>query len=254
MTTEKLLDKLAKMKRHADSAADIGSEAEAQAFAEAINRMLLEHKLEMSDIEFTEYEKEQPVVKKVVQPSEHGIREVNNRVVWQERLAGIVARAHFCRILVHCGSNRITLVGRAEDIQVAEYLYVTILRTAESLAKKAHGKYYRECFKRDGHGQAAAGFKESFYQAFIVRLAQRLEDLKQQAAASTSTALIRIEQSMQAVNDFMANGKYGTAAPLQRLAASHRDGLAEGRRAADAVNLSTRVIATDAGSRKSLAR
>jgi hypothetical protein len=246
MTREKLLDKLAKMKRHADSAAALGSEAEATAFAEAINKMLLEHKLEMSDIEFAEYEKAEPVIKKVIRPTEHDIREVSNRVVWQERLAGIVARAHFCRILVHPGSNRITLVGRAEDIAVAEYLYVTIVRTAESLAKKAHGKYYRECFKRDGHGQAAAGFKESFFQAFIVRLAQRLEELKAQAAATTSTALVRIEKSMQAVNDFMSQGKYGTASALQRLAASHRDGLAEGRKAADAVNLQTRGVTTGA--------
>jgi hypothetical protein len=55
MTQEKILDKLGKIKAHMESAQEIGNEAEAQAFAAMLQSLLLKHKLEMTDIQYTNH-------------------------------------------------------------------------------------------------------------------------------------------------------------------------------------------------------
>ena len=50
----------------AEGAKAIGSEAEAQAFAEMLQKLLMDHKLEMTDLEFEEMEKEQPVERHMI--------------------------------------------------------------------------------------------------------------------------------------------------------------------------------------------
>jgi len=59
---DKILDKLAKIKRHMESAQAIGNEQEAQAFAAALQTMLLNHKLEMTDVEYASEMKDEPIV------------------------------------------------------------------------------------------------------------------------------------------------------------------------------------------------
>jgi len=254
MTQDKLLDKLQKIKKMADGAAAIGSEAEAQAFAEMLQKMLIEHKLEMSDIEFEAYEKEEAVVKQMIDYSKYPDLELKKtRVLWTERLAGVIARAHMCRILVHTGSNRISLVGRKDDIAVAEYMIVTLFRATEKIAKTAHMKYIWEVYKRDGDTHAAQGFKKAFIQSFIMRLADRYRE--EQAKHKSSTALVRL--SGQAADDFI-NKKtvdpntgrekkdYKNAYSLTNRLSRNSEGHHRGREAANQVNL--RANAMGAGS------
>ena len=51
---EKLIDKLKKIKAHADSAEKIGNEEEAYAFAAMLQKLLAKHNLDMSQIEWEE--------------------------------------------------------------------------------------------------------------------------------------------------------------------------------------------------------
>src|SRR4051812_11592634 len=62
MTTEKIVEKLAKIKAHADSAKAIGNEQEAQAFAGMLQQMLLKHKLEMSDLDYRKEMESEPII------------------------------------------------------------------------------------------------------------------------------------------------------------------------------------------------
>jgi len=237
MTRDKLLDKLRKIKAHADSAAAIGSESEAQAFAEVLQKLLLDNKMEMTDIEFEEMEKEQPIIKKMVDFDDDDVRK--SRVAWMERLAGVIARAHFCRILVYPGSSKITLVGREENIAVAEYMIVTLQKAADSIAKKAHSAYCWEVYKQDGSCYRARGFKSAFLQAFVMHLAERYEAEKRSrmAGPSTSTALVRINREEAAVEDFMNKNYKKKAGALSTHTAFHREGHRRGVAAADRINL-----------------
>jgi len=255
---EKILDRLQKLKAHQESAEKIGSVEEAQAFAEMLQRLLLKHNLEMTDLEFEAHEKEEPIDRFPINWEEHGLKTKKCRIEWEEQLAGIVARANFCRILVHHDSNRITLVGRKSDAQVTEYLIVTLRRSAKKISYNALNEFIREnkavaqceiCYKtKDQHVfelhdflRASLtdhhGFKASFITAFVARIRERLEETKK-AVVNTSTALVRVNRSEAALLDYMKGfGKAKGKALGSVNHGSNAEGWRRGRAAADAINI-----------------
>jgi hypothetical protein len=256
MVAEKLLDKLAKLRRHADSAKEIGNEAEAQAFAEMFQRLVVEHKVNVSDIEYSQLETEEPVGRHYINYQKHEIPLKRKRIDWVESLAGVVAQAHFCRILVTLGSSRITLVGRKSDCEVAEYVLVTLQRAAEKMAKKAYYKYWFELFEicsrcggqKSSHSGShefvsstskAAGFKASWLEAFVSRLAQRYREQKQ-GYTGDSMALVRVNRAEKAVIEWMEEtfgDKKSKAGALSGNRRWNSEGNRQGRAAADALDL-----------------
>lgn len=232
MTQEKLLEKLRKIKAMADGAKAIGSEAEAEAFADLLQKMLLDHKLEMTDIEFEQMEKEEPVTRRPIRYPED-LKDKRSRVAWRETLTSVVARAHFCRILVHPGSSRCTLVGRPDDIEVAEYMVVTLMSFVRSFSKKEEARY-----KREVGSERARGFRDSWLNAFINRLSTRYEEERRARTSSPnqSTALVRINRSEIAVQDYMKQFRKVGHVSINN-GPYHAEGAARGRAAADAVNL-----------------
>ena len=117
---EKIVDKIRKLKAHAESAETIGSEAEAQAFAAAMQRLMNEHTVTMTDIEFKEYERDEPVDEWNIDYSKYDdIKVKSSRIAWIERLASIVAKAYHCPdtryvkiITYHLGRSFVGLRGR----------------------------------------------------------------------------------------------------------------------------------------------
>jgi hypothetical protein len=248
---EKLLDKLAAMKRHADSCAAIGNEAEAQAFVDRLQQMLLDHDLQMSDLEFDEMDRDQPIDQVWLNYTAHGIPNKKTRTEWMERLASMIARANFCRIIVVSKTSNVWLVGRPEHRAVAEYMIVTLTRAVIDISKKAHMQYVWEVYKRDRNTHAARGFKESFVTGFLFRLFQRLEERKSAAGSSTETGLMRINREDAAVEAEMAKKretKETKKAHGLRLAdPSNREGVKRGKAAAENVNLDGRAVGTSVG-------
>ena len=253
--TEKLIDKLGKLKRHAESAKQIGNEAEAQAFADMFQRLVMQNKIDVSEVDFEQQEIEEPVGKHYINYKDKEIKIKRRRMAWVESLASVVAQAHFCRILVHVGSSRITLVGRKSDCEVAEYVLVTLQRAAEKMAKKAYYKYWFELFEicsrcggqKTGHTDShefvsstgkAAGFKASWLEAFVGRLAQRYREQKQ-GYTGDSMALVRVNKAEKAVVDWMEEnfGEKKGAAALSRNGRWNSEGNRQGRAAADALDL-----------------
>jgi hypothetical protein len=266
-TQDRLLDKLQKIRAMAEGAKAIGSEAEAQAFADMLNDLLIKHKLEMSDLEFERLDEEEPVerepwqegVARRQQLDEAGVKHRKTRVDWMERLASTIARAHHCRIIVHSGSSMVSLVGRRSDRAVATYMIVTLTRAAQDLARKELQKYRWEVYKTDGHCKRAQGFHAAFLRSFVLRLMERFDELTRQrteANGSGSTALVRINREQQATDDFMKalrdKKETSNANQLRRLVEHHGEGVKRGRQLADGVGLEGKAIETNATNRKRL--
>ena len=226
---EKILEKLQKIKAHAESAEKIGSQAEAEAFAAMFQQLLLKHKISATEVEVEQLERDEPVDK--FQVDWQDIRVRSTRIAWIERLAGIVARAYFCRILVHPRSSNITIVGRKSDAAIAEYMLVTLVRAAQKIAAREFGVVYRR------NPFEATGFKASFLKSFTIRMAERFEEELRAPEANTNTALVRINRAEAAVNDFM--GQFKKKASIVRGARHDANALGwrRGREIANAVNL-----------------
>lgn len=244
---EKIVDKVTKLKAMAESAEAIGNEAEAEAFAAMYQRLMLQHKIEMSDLEVERLDVEEPVQKHRIDYTKYPDIELRKaRIAWIERLASVVADAHFCRILVYPGSSRITLVGRKSDAAVAEYMFITLQRAVESLSSKAEQKYRWEVYKRDGNCRAARGYKGSFTQAFVMRLSERYSELRAEIVGDGgSMALVRVNTAHAALADFFNSSKFKTSTALRRQSDYHGIGARDGRRAADDINLKGKAV--DAG-------
>lgn len=144
MTIERIIDKVQKLKAHAESAEAIGNEAEAQAFAALYQRLMLQHNLEMSDLEFASLDVEDPIEWHPVDYKKYNIKQTASQP-WMVRLANLVMKAHNCRSVRTNRTNLISIIGRKSDAQVAEWMYVTLIRACQ-----------RNRSRRNGHIQVAS--------------------------------------------------------------------------------------------------
>jgi len=207
--TDPIMDKLKKLISHQESAAAIGSMQEAEAFAEKISELLLRHKLEMSDVEFYEFEVKEPIDKEKIDLGELGIKRTHRRIPWQEFLAGYVARANFCRTLVSSGSNNIWFVRRTSDRQVCAYLYGYLVRTITAEMNRQYSRAGRA-------GENIDGFRKGFIDGAIASLANRLQAPHKKAEEMAELngdkrALVIIQTAKQEVDAFIKATCKGSA-------------------------------------------
>lgn len=252
----KVIEKIAKLRARLEHVATGGqveqTEHELEAVAEAMRRLLATHKLTMTDVEFATMERTEPVEKRGIRHStfDPDWRPKSKRSDWEERLAKIVATAHFCQCIPRRGSNRLSLVGRATDIEVAEYMIVTLTRTIAKVADTAYGTYARACLKR-GVVEEARGFRLAFLRAFVLRLADRYAAEQKAQEGEGTMALVRFDAARQAVADFVKEpGRFKLVRAPQGREAHNAEGHRQGTAAADSVSLKANAMkgATTRGS------
>lgn len=249
MTTNKILDKLAKLKASRDGEAAIGNQAAAEAFAEAINRLLLQHELSEADIPDATA-KDEPIVELWTTPDElraNGVKYGRVRQGWQEALARRVAAAHLCRFLVTTGSNTITFVGTEAHAQCAKYAYLVLAGAASRMSVEARDAYWRE--HRDEPDFKSGNFRAAWLKGFIERIGERFDEARRKevaaAGVSTSTALVCLNRAIVRADAYVKD-KYKRHVHAPTFRGGISTGYHEGRRAADRMKIGQRGV--DAGS------
>lgn len=240
---EKLLDRILKLHRKAESAKAIGSEAEAMIFAEAVQRMLLKHDLELSDVEY-EVELAQDPVKM------HGvpIRGKKRKVLWTTVLVNGIAKGHLCASLGMPNTDAVLLVGRRQHRLVAEFMIKTLVKLAEELADKAYVKFFYAC-QAEGDVTQARGFRDSFLTGFAVRVHDRYENLMLETREQVKQpgALIRISKEVTMVQQVLdelrqADALQDANPKMPDVDDINLDGLIMGAEAGDQVALRAKVV------------
>lgn len=253
---EKVLARLVKMQKSRDGEQALGNAEAADAFATAINRMLLENELTPSAVDYARGADQDPVIEVPVNLKAYSIAEKRTRVAWQESLARIVAKAHLCTFLIRSGCNGIWFVGTKGHAVVAEYAFGTLVPAATSMCHEAYHAYGLEG-STDGRWKAREpGFNEAWLEAFIKRIGERFEAARQAAVVAapegTSVALMRLDGALVKVNAYIDDKfkKRRGIGSLSRLRSRNKDGAARGRDAADKVQMGRRGVA--GGSQKLL--
>lgn len=256
---EKVLRKLVKMQAMRDSAAKIGNSEEAEAFAAAINRMLVENELQPSAIDYARTADSDPVIEMRVDLSKYAIDKKSNRVAWQESLARIIAKSHLCSFLLRPGSNSIWFVGTRSHATVAEYVYGTLVPIATRMSLIEKYRYGRELVKAGGkRSDRGSGFREAWLDAFIKRIEERFDDARKAAVAqsvvdlpagSDSQALMRLDGALvrvqQYIDDKFKSGRRSVSA-LSSGRSSNTEGARRGRAAADSMTIGRRGVTASA--------
>lgn len=241
MTADKILDKLSKLKAAQEGEAKLGNAAAAEAFAEMINRMLIQHELSAVDIPVGGV-KDDPIVELLVDSKVHGIKFSSRRIGWQEALARIVGEAHLCKFLVRTGTNYITFVGTKSHATVAEYAYGVLVASADRMSIEARAEWWRtEC---GGKHLESGNFRAAWINGFVGRIAERFRDARMaevKAATDSSTALVRLSNALTRAQEHIKAKHKGKAASTQ-MASGCYEGRMAGRAAADRVALGRKGV------------
>jgi hypothetical protein len=238
--TEKLIDKLRKMQAARDGEAKLGNAEAAEAFAAAINRLMLQHEISEMDLKTAVRNDTDEIVRLWVDLRKYGIKRVQKRVAWQERLAGIVAQAHLCRIFVTLGSNSITFVGTKAHAEVAEFMYGTLVPLVEKMSQKAYADFWWSLKNDTGSTAKASGYRAAWINAFVTRISERLRLERRSVvdeAANSGQALMRLDNALARVDSYIKQVSTGSASAVTGRRAYHADGARDGRAAADRVKL-----------------
>lgn len=241
---ERALDKIRKIKRQMEGAK---TEGEAQQFAAMMQRMMLNHNIDMTDIEVEKMETDEPVSEHWFNPEGPTAKTKRVRSYWMEDLAAIVARAHFCDIAVNEKSNNIMLIGRKSNIEVAEFMVVTLARLVHKMALREWWKEWRKRGGEDSHEEnrrvrgELLGFRPTYVKSFTRRLAERYAEERRKAEqGTTGTGLMRINRAEAATKAFM-HDKFKDSKPAKEITkfkdTTHAAGWRAGRDAADAIDL-----------------
>ncbi len=220
----------------------VDSSDELEVVSDLINQVLLHNKLTMSDIDFSAYIDAEEIATSDVDWAAFGVPETRRRCQWIETLSTVVASGHSCRVMVTRGSNRITLVGRQSDREIAEYMIGFLVRLLQSMSQKAYDAYYWE-MEKAGTRHLAKGFKDSYLIGFIVRLNTRyqnaLNDAKNNEHVSAGT-LVKMSTAMARVDKYLAGAKKADGFTRERKFNSR--GYREGQEAADKVSLKANAM------------
>lgn len=250
MIQDRILDKLSKLKAAAEGEAKLGNSAAAEAFAEAINRLLIQHELSMGDVPIGGVVADEPIVELTVNPKAHGIKFVSNRVGWQEALARIVGEAHLCKFIVTPGTNYVTFVGTRAHVTVAEYAYGVLAASAARMSMEARNAYWRE--HRDDPDFESGNFRAAWIRGFVERIAERFREARRaevrSSGLSSSMALMRLDKAIVRASSYV-DEKYKQKASATSMAWGCDAGRREGRAAADRMKLGQKGVG---GQRQSL--
>lgn len=257
----KAIDRATKLRSQMDSEQKLGNSEAAEAFATAMQRLMLEH--ELNDIELDAALKagstvpQEPIIERPVDFHAARIPYKSARSASMERLAEIVGTAHLCRILVRPRSNQVWFVGTAKHVEVAEYMFITLHKALNTITKRSYWTY------RDKGGREP-NYMASFKNGFLSRLGERYRLEREQVAKehdeankpidvdggtltelTTSTALIRLNNAVERVASYI-DSKYGgrksRAGYVGGRRGHNRDGREAGTAAADSINLRANAL------------
>ena len=202
-TEERLLEKLRKLLALQEGAAAIGSQAEAAVAASKVAEFLARHKIEMSEVLFSQRNEIDPIGSEIV---ESILGHKKSRCAWQENLATVIGKYHFCKILVYPGKNTLLFVGRRSDREIAVWLYSMLSETCERLAKAEYNRVYYLMKSQGVDTSLLKGFLPSFRTAFIDAIHERLQAQKE-SLSSSGVSLVRLSTAWQEVADFLSRMK-----------------------------------------------
>lgn len=173
MADESIIAKIHKLLALATS----DNENEAALAAAKAQTLLLEYNVSQEELEeFSTVKNE-----KVIEIRTKG--KTKSRIAWRGKLAGVIAKANLCRLILTDGSGLIW-IGKKTNLEVAQYIYDTVSQDLERIASKE----WKQVEHTLSHGKT---WKNNFYFGAIQTISERLNsNLIALKEVPSATALI----------------------------------------------------------------
>lgn len=128
---KKILERIKKLIKKQESAQEIGSIQEAEAFALKISELTTKYNIQMTDIEFKE------VKGNVIQENlSTKIKSVSDTLGWQ--IMYPIAKYNFCRVYKTTGAFNMVIIGLPENIEICKSIYEIVLKIFIERGKLAY--------------------------------------------------------------------------------------------------------------------
>jgi len=183
---ETIVEKIKKLYAKAESAKELGSIAEAEAFMAKVTELLLENSLSLEDVAFKKDEEE------IICSSEDQriyYYKDESKGFWEVDLIHTLAKHHFCKAIFTDHTNPllrknkiypyVTLIGKAENIEIVKYLYDLTKRIFENLAGPVYDKEADKVIKNLKLEEYITSREEASY-AFVSLIDLKLYELEQE--------------------------------------------------------------------------
>ena len=176
MTDEKIYDRLAKVLALTKSP----NENEASAAAEMLQKLLLQHNLEVADVEQRGQQ-----ARPGVQKGGHDLGKAAFK--WKLDLADMLAVHYFCHPLVDRYRKTVAFVGRPDNVESLLHLYAWLIEQIKDLSRAQRRKHHEET----GEHIDPLRYQVAFGEGAVSRLEDRLHDMRvQQQKDARSVALV----------------------------------------------------------------
>lgn len=267
-----IIDKLQKLIAMEQSAREIGSLAEASAFAGKVQELLTKHKLTMDDVEIKARKEEEPIQWEPVTPAERRWKKMD---LWRQIIADSVAKSNTCAYIAispdMLKKARVSVpmfffVGRRSDRDLCKTLFFHFVDAAtraavsswqieidekDKLLVKRYGRVHVEYLRKEINAlqlKHRRHFMNGFYQGFAMTIAKRLQEAKAKAEAecNNTTAIVHIDEDEKLVKEEIA-GKTKTQVSKSRTQKSEA-GLLAGMDSGNAICLNPHMLGGDRGS------
>ncbi len=205
---EAIIDKIKKLMAHSESAKEMGSISEAEAFAQKAQKLLNDYNLTKGDL--TEDEARAEILHDTMPSKVPGVGGRSSFVVMST-----IAEFNWCKAYTMGSSamNKMIMVGSPENIEVCKYIHSTVMSTFLHVGKMKY-KEYKEVQMNDNRKPVG---KDTFLRTFLKGCADGLwskfkkERDEFMKANESSTAIIRTNGVV--ISDYVTQqwGKTGTA-------------------------------------------
>lgn len=222
---EKILDRLRKLIGHEKSAREIGSLAEADAFASKIAELCDRHRIALAEV--PEAERSADINTSFWEPREAGLERRQRQSPWQRRMAAGVALGHFCEFLFWKGMNNIVFVGTSTDVEVAAAMMTILCRAAVKSCDQAR--------------QRSKIVPKDFLFGFAAAVALRYRDQRdRQEAQHNGATQALVRQTDQLIREHVVNIGAQKGKPLK--APEYNASMQAGYDAGMAADLDTKLV------------
>lgn len=223
-----IVEKITKLLRKAENAKEIGSVAEAEAFAEKVQELLVRHKLSHSDLE--QNDKSGHIIQALFNPAEFDLK-VNKRYCdWQAFLMRVLAEDADCRTFGFRDSNCFLCIGRSIDVYTLFRTFAAIQRLIQQESDKAYWRMYAAAY-RAGRRHDPRGFKANWLLGAVeglnAKLVKRKADMRR-AAGEQWGLVLSVRKEVDEAADSMQAVTRNATPPKTRNLAGRLEGIAFG--------------------------
>jgi hypothetical protein len=214
--------------------AERGTEHEAAIAAAKAQTLLMQHNIDLSQIDTRSEVNEQVC--------EWLLEAMSRRQIWKGNLANAIAEANFCRMW-WLGSD-IKLVGKEHNVQIGRHLYDYLVEAVERVTKAALAAERQQ--RQDAlHLFNHRAWANSFRLGCAHRLCDRLQEQKlrleteglPEASVSALTCVEAYQQESEAIAQWMRERNVQLGSKVRSQARTSRSGYQAGKAAGGSISL-----------------